>query len=79
MADELKFSLTLTGPQMDFIGKFVVDSLNAANAQAKMASEVYQVLRAAVAPAQPKPPPASSLTIVQSPEPGAEEPPASMA
>jgi len=52
MADEPKFTVTFTGPQLDFIGKFAVDTLNAANAQAKMASEVYQLLRASV---QPKP------------------------
>ena len=36
MAEEPKFTVTFTGPQMDFIGKFTVDTLNAATAQAKM-------------------------------------------
>jgi hypothetical protein len=50
MADEPKFTVSFTGPQMDFIGKFTVDTLNAATAQARMASEVYQLLKAAVQP-----------------------------
>lgn len=53
MAEEPKFTVTFTGPQLDFIGKFTVDTLNAATAQARMASEVYQLLRQAVQP-QPK-------------------------
>jgi len=59
MADEQKFKVEFTGPQLDFIGKFVVDSLNAAQAQAKMASEVYQLLRASVQP----PAPAAKATV----------------
>lgn len=55
MADEQKFNLTLSGPQMDFIGKFTVDALNAATAQARVASEVYQLLKAAVQPVMAKP------------------------
>lgn len=67
MADEQTFTLTLTGPQMDFIGRHAVETINAANAQAKVATELYQALRAAV---QPKVP-ASQLTVVQNPEPEA--------
>ncbi len=80
MSEETKFSLTLTGPQMDYVGKFVVDSLNAANAQAKMAAEVYQVLKAAVTEVQqaqaPQKPaaPAARMTIVQTPEQESEAP-----
>jgi len=48
MADDQKFTVTLTGPQMDFIGKFTVDTLNAASAQARVASEIYSLLKAAV-------------------------------
>lgn len=54
MPDEPKFTVTFTGPQMDYIGKFVVDSLNAATATAKMAQEVYQLLRASVQPKAPQ-------------------------
>ena len=70
MSDQPTFDLTLTGPQMDFLGKFVVDTLNAAQAQAKMASEIYQLMRTAVTPVA-KPPPAAGLTIVQNPQPEA--------
>ena len=52
MADEQKFTVTFTAPQLDFVGKFIVDSLNQATATAKMAQEVYQLLRASVQPAQ---------------------------
>ncbi len=48
MSEERTFNLTLTGPQMDFVGKFTVDTLNAATTQAKVASELYQLLKAAV-------------------------------
>lgn len=53
MPDESRFSLALTAPQMDFVGKLVVDTLNAASAQARMANEVYALLRGAVQTAQP--------------------------
>jgi hypothetical protein len=69
MPDEPKFNLTLTGPQMDFIGKFTVDTLNAATAQARVASEIYQLLKAAVQPAMPK---ANGLSAVPSPIPEVE-------
>jgi len=65
MADDLKFSVTLTGLQMDFVGKLVVDTLNAASAQVKMASEVYQLLRASVTPPAPK---ANGLQAIPPPE-----------
>ena len=65
MAEEPKFTLSLTGPQMDFVGKFTVDTLNAANAQAKVAAEVYQLLRMAVQPPAPK---ANGLQAVPPPE-----------
>lgn len=65
MADEPKFTVTLTGPQMDFIGKFAVDTLNAATAQARMANDVYQLLRQAVQAAAPK---ANGLQAVPPPE-----------
>lgn len=65
MAEEPKFTVTFTAPQMDFIGKFAVDTLNAANAQAKMASEVYQLLRQAV---QPKPAAANGAALQVVPE-----------
>lgn len=50
MPDEPKFTLTLTGPQMDFLGGLTVTTLNAANAQAKVAAEVYQLMKMAVVP-----------------------------
>ena len=62
MAEEPKFTVTFTGPQMDFIGKFTVDTLNAATAQARVASEVYQLLKNAV---QPK---TNGLSAVPPPE-----------
>ena len=65
MAEEPKFTVTFTGPQMDFIGKFTVDTLNAATAQARVASEVYQLLKNAVQPAAPK---ANGLSAVPPPE-----------
>jgi hypothetical protein len=52
MSDDPKFTVQFTGPQLDFVGKFIVDSLNQATATAKMAQEVYQLLRASVQPAQ---------------------------
>ncbi len=61
MADEQKFSVLLTGPQMDFIGGLVVSTLNAATAQAKLAQGVYELLRTSVAAAQ-KP---ASLQVVE--------------
>lgn len=64
MPDELKFTLTLTGPQMDFVGKFTVDTLNAATAQARVASEIYQLLKAAVQPAMPPKPSSNGLQVV---------------
>ena len=67
MADEQKFHVTFTGPQMDFIGKFAVDTLNAANAQAKVAAEIYQLLKAAVQPVQ-KPQPHVNGTLQVVPE-----------
>lgn len=53
MSDEQKFPLAFTSAQMDFVGKLVVDNLNAASAQARMANEVYTLLRGAVQAAQP--------------------------
>ena len=52
MSEERTFSVTFTGPQLDFVGKFVVENLQAATAQAKMAQEVYNLLRASVQPVQ---------------------------
>ena len=74
MAEEPKFTVTFTGPQMDFIGKFTVDTLNAATAQARVASEVYQLLKNAVQPPAPKtnglsavPPPIPEVEVDVSP------------
>ncbi len=53
MSDEPKFTVTFTAPQLDYVGKFVVDSLNRAQAEGKMAQEVYQLLRASVQPQAP--------------------------
>lgn len=59
MSEELKFNVTFTAPQLDFVGKFIVDSINRATAEAKMAQEVYQLLRASVQP----PAPAAKATV----------------
>jgi hypothetical protein len=59
MADPT-FAVTFSGPQMDFVGKLVVDTLNAASAQAKMAQEVFALLRSSVQPAPPAARPSSN-------------------
>jgi hypothetical protein len=64
MADDPKFTVTFSGPQLDFIGKFVVDTLTAATAQAKMAQEVYNLLRASVPPPKAAPHANGQLQVV---------------
>jgi hypothetical protein len=45
MADETKLTAGLTPPQWDFVGKLVVDVLNASSAQAKMANDIWRSLQ----------------------------------
>lgn len=71
MADDPKFSVTFSAPQLDFVGKLVVDTLNAAQSQAKMASEVYALLRGSVtavqAPSNGVPAQAAARAVVDAP------------
>ena len=48
MADEQRFAVTFSPQQLDFVGKLVVDTLNSASATARMAQEVYALLRGSV-------------------------------
>ena len=63
MADKLTASLT--PQQWDFLGAKVVGILNAANAEAKMANDIWQSLREQLQNQAPKPNgvPASAVTI----------------
>jgi hypothetical protein len=54
MAEDTKLTATLTAAQWDFIGRQVVDVLNASSAQARMAQSIWKDLQAQLQP-QPMP------------------------
>lgn len=60
-----KLTASLTPQQWDFIGKAVVDILNASSAQARLANETWQSLREQLQPvAAPVVPKANGLQVV---------------
>lgn len=64
---EDKLTASLTPQQWDFVGKLVVDTLNASTAQARLATAVWQSLQAQLNTAKPASNGVAASTTIEAP------------